>query len=94
MPAAPSFGEKPQLVDKAPCKDVILKGDDIDLTIFPLFLHHPRDGHAYLNDTNVVSSDPDTGLIDQGIYRFMYRSKNTTNVDMSFAALPARRSGT
>jgi UbiD family decarboxylase len=73
---------KPQLVDKAPCKDVILKGDDIDLTVFPLFLHHPRDGHAYLNDTNVVSRDPDTGLIDQGIYRFMYRSKNTTNIDM------------
>ena len=30
---------KPKLVDKAPCKDVVIKGDDIDLTIFPLFLH-------------------------------------------------------
>ncbi|MBB6146773.1 4-hydroxy-3-polyprenylbenzoate decarboxylase [Silvibacterium bohemicum] len=74
--------EKPQLVDKAPVKDVILKGDDIDLTIFPLFHHHPGDGHAYLNDTNVVTRNPDTGLIDQGIYRFMYRSKNQTNIDM------------
>jgi UbiD family decarboxylase len=73
---------KPKLVNKAPCKDVIIKGDDIDLTSFPLFLYHPKDGHAYLNDTNVVSRDPDTGLIDQGIYRFMYRSKNTTNIDM------------
>jgi 4-hydroxy-3-polyprenylbenzoate decarboxylase len=51
---------KPKLVTKAPCKDVIIKGDDIDLTIFPLFLQHPKDGHAYLNDTNVVSRDPDT----------------------------------
>src|SRR5258708_2765411 len=31
--------KKPQLEKTAPCKDVILKGDDIDLTIFPLFLH-------------------------------------------------------
>ena len=74
--------QKPQLVKTAPCKDVILKGGDLDLTIFPLFLHHPKDGHAYFNDTNVVSRDPDTGLIDQGIYRFMYRSKTETNIDM------------
>jgi len=31
---------------------------------------------------NIVSRDPDTGLIDQGIYRCMYRSKNETNIDM------------
>jgi UbiD family decarboxylase len=74
--------QKPEFVKTAPCKDVILNGDDIDLTIFPLFHHHPKDGHAYFNDTNVVSRDPDTGLIDQGIYRFMYRSKNETNIDM------------
>jgi 2,5-furandicarboxylate decarboxylase 1 len=58
---------KPELVKTLPCKDVVLKGRDIDLTIFPLFLHHPRDGHAYFNDTNVVSRDPDTGVLDQGI---------------------------
>ena len=50
---------KPEMVDTAPCKDVIIKGDDIDLTMFPLFHHHPKDGQAYLNDTNVVSRDPD-----------------------------------
>jgi 4-hydroxy-3-polyprenylbenzoate decarboxylase len=59
-----------------------VKGNDADLTIFPLFHHHPGDGHAYLNDTNVVSRDPDTRLSDQGIYRFMYRSKNETNIDI------------
>jgi UbiD family decarboxylase len=74
--------QKPTLVKTAPCKDVVLKGDDIDLTIFPLFHHHPGDGHAYLNDTNVITRNPDSGLIDQGIYRFMYRSKNETNIDM------------
>ena len=74
--------QKPQLVDTAPCKDVILKGADIDLAIFPLFQYHPYDGHAYFNDTNVISRNPDTGVLDQGIYRFMYRSKTETNIDM------------
>jgi len=35
-----------QLVETAPCKDVILKRDDVDLTRLPMFLHHDRDGHA------------------------------------------------
>lgn len=81
---------KPVMVDTAPCKDVIIKGDDIDLTMFPLFLHHPKDGQAYFNDTNVVSRDPDTGMIGKGIYRFMYRSKNETNIDMRNATHGAR----
>src|ERR1700679_454925 len=34
---------KAELIDTAPCMDVILRGDDVDLTILPLFNHHPRD---------------------------------------------------
>ena len=51
---------KPEVVATAPCKEVILKGDDVDLTRLPLFLHHDRDGHAYTNDNLVVTKDPDT----------------------------------
>ena len=83
-------GIKPVMVDSAPCRDVVIKGDDVDLTMFPLFQYHPKDGNAYLNDTNVVSRNPETGDIDQGIYRFMYRSKNETNVDMRNATHRAR----
>jgi UbiD family decarboxylase len=71
-----------QVVKTGPCKDVIIRGDDVDLTMFPLFHHHPRDGQAYLNDTRVVSRHPDTGLINDSIQRFMYRGPNLTNVDM------------
>jgi UbiD family decarboxylase len=73
---------KPELVKTAPCKEVILKGGDVDLTKFPLFLYHPYDGHAFIQDASVVSRDLDTGLINWGMYRFMYRSKNETNIDM------------
>ena len=62
---------------------MILKGDDVDLTRLPLFLHHDRDGHAYTNDNLVVSKHPDTGVYDWGIYRSMFRTRNEKNFDMT-----------
>jgi 2,5-furandicarboxylate decarboxylase 1 len=74
---------KPEIVSTAPCKQVILKGDDVDLTRLPLFLHHDRDGHAYTNDNLVVTRDPDTDVIDWGVYRAMFRTKLEKNFDMT-----------
>lgn len=73
---------KAELVKTAPCKDVVLKGDEVDLTIFPLFVHHPRDGQAYFTDTRVITRHPDTGETNDGIQRMMYRSKNSTNANI------------
>jgi 2,5-furandicarboxylate decarboxylase 1 len=55
---------KPKIVVTAPCKQVILKDADVDLTRLPLFLHHDRDGHAYTSDNLVVTKDPDTNVTD------------------------------
>jgi UbiD family decarboxylase len=77
-----SLHYKAQLVPTAPCKEVILRGDDVDLTILPLFNHHPRDGQAYLNDTRIITRNPVTGEINDAIQRMMYRARNMLNVDM------------
>ncbi|MCV7289238.1 UbiD family decarboxylase [Mycolicibacterium wolinskyi] len=74
---------KPEIVDTAPCKEVVLIGDEVDLTRLPLFLHHDRDGHAFTNDNLVISKHPDTGVYDWGIYRSMFRSKNEKMFDMT-----------
>lgn len=74
---------KPEIVDTAPCKEVILIGDEVDLTRLPLFLHHDRDGHAFTNDNLVVSKHPETGVYDWGIYRSMFRSRNEKMFDMT-----------
>ena len=81
---------KPEIVDTAPCKEVILTGDDVDLTRLPLFLHHDRDGHAYTNDNLVVTKHPDTGVYDWGIYRSMFRTKNEKLFDMTCTSHRAR----
>lgn len=81
---------KPEIVDTAPCKEVILTGDDVDLTRLPLFLHHDRDGHAYTNDNLVVTKHPDTGVYDWGIYRSMFRTKTEKMFDMTCTSHRAR----
>jgi 4-hydroxy-3-polyprenylbenzoate decarboxylase len=84
---------KPEVVATAPCKEVILKGEEVDLTRLPLFLHHDRDGHAYTSDNLVVTRDPDTGIIDWGVYRSMFRTTNEKNFDMTCSSHRARLSG-
>ena len=72
----------PIVVDTAPCKEVILTGDDVDMTILPMFLHHERDGQSYTDDNLVISKDPDMGVYDWGFYRSMFRAKNERGFDM------------
>jgi 4-hydroxy-3-polyprenylbenzoate decarboxylase len=84
---------KPEVVSTAPCKQVVLKDDDVDLTRLPLFLHHDRDGHAYTSDNLVITQDPDTRVIDWGIYRSMFRTKNEKNFDMTCTSHRARLNG-
>jgi 2,5-furandicarboxylate decarboxylase 1 len=84
---------KPEVVATAPCKQVILKGDDVDLTRLPLFLHHDRDGHSYTSDNLVVTKDPDTNVIDWGVYRSMFRTKNEKNFDMTCTSHRGRLNG-
>src|SRR5271154_6465671 len=81
---------KPKIVAGAPCKEVILKDADVDISRLPLFLHHDRDGHSYTNDNLVVSKDPDTGVTDWGIYRAMFRTINEKNFDMTCTSHRAR----
>jgi 4-hydroxy-3-polyprenylbenzoate decarboxylase len=62
----------PVTVDKAPCKEVILRGKDIDLFDFPAPMLHDGDGGRYLGTWDlVVSRDPESGWVNWGMYRFM-----------------------
>lgn len=61
---------RPVVVDRAPCKENILKGEDIDLLRFPAPRVHAIDGGRYLGTWHVnVNKDPDTGWVNWGMYR-------------------------
>lgn len=71
---------KPVLVDKskAPCKENIDLGDQIDLSKFPAPMLHEGDGGRYLCSWFcTITKDPDTGHVNWGMYRYMINSKDT-----------------
>ena len=52
----------------APCKEVRLTGDDIDVTAFPFIRGNPGDGGPYINTASVFTRDPELG-VNFGTYR-------------------------
>jgi UbiD family decarboxylase len=54
--------------EKAPCKEVILRGEQIDLTGFAFLKVNPGDGGRYVNTASVFTVDPTAG-VNLGTYR-------------------------
>ncbi|RLF51665.1 MAG: UbiD family decarboxylase [Thermoplasmata archaeon] len=51
--------KSPEIVDKAPCQEVVIKNPDISK--LPLLFHLPGDGGRYATATVATIKDPDTG---------------------------------
>ena len=64
----------------APCQDVVVTGDDIDLTQLPVPTYSPKDGGPYITAGIVVSEDPETGVPDIGNYRFQVHDSKVLGV--------------
>lgn len=80
----------PKLVNgSAPSQEVVLTGEAIDITKFPIPQYSPKDGGRYITPGIVVSKDPETGIPDIGHYRFLILNKNT----LSYDAQPFHRFG-
>ena len=57
---------------KAPVNEIVLRGDDIDLTQFPAPKFWPGDGGRYIGTGDItLTASPDTGRINVGCYRQM-----------------------
>ena len=69
-------GFPPKKVSSAPCQDVVLTGDRVDLGIIPALKCWPEDGGRYLTLTNVFTRDP-SGLPNCGMYRIQIFERNT-----------------
>jgi 2,5-furandicarboxylate decarboxylase 1 len=72
----------PRLVSTAPVKEVVLAGEDVDLTRFPIPLLHTKDGGPYLSGGVVVARDP-AGVRNAGMYRMMFRTRCETGIDLA-----------
>lgn len=62
----------PVKVSSGPCKEIILKGDDVDLFQFPVPQWHKFDGGRYIGTFDgVVTHDLDGAWMNVGLYRQM-----------------------
>src|SRR3972149_1297571 len=69
---------KPVMVETGSCKEVVEKGDDVNLLEFPVPKWHGKDGGRYfLTLSGAVTKDPETGWVNIGNYRGMLLDRNS-----------------
>jgi UbiD family decarboxylase len=75
---------KPVVVATGPCKENILKGDDVDLFQFPTPHWEKLDGGRYIGTFHgVITKDPDTGWENAGVYRQVIHDRNSTSMSVA-----------
>ncbi len=72
----------PKRIDgrKAPCKEVVLKGEDVDVLKFPVLTTWPGDGGPFITLPCVVTRDPKSGKRNVGMYRMQVYDGKTTGM--------------
>jgi UbiD family decarboxylase len=77
---------KPDVIDvsraEAPAQEVVLTGDDADLTTLPVHLGHGADGAPYISSSIDFVVDPKTGWTNVGVRRLMLRGRREAGIDL------------
>lgn len=55
--------------EQAPVKEIVWRGDEVDLGRLPIPVHNELDGGRFLTAAVMVMRDPDSGALNAGIYR-------------------------
>ena len=71
---------QPKMVGSAPCQEVVITGDDVDLTRYPILKCWPLDGGRYITLPLVITRDPETGNRNVGMYRIQVYDRRTTGI--------------
>lgn len=73
-------GFLPQSVSTAPCKEVVQKGEEVDLDALPIPKCWPGDGGRFITFPLVLTRDPVTGRRNCGVYRMQVYDRRTTGL--------------
>jgi len=66
-------------IKKAPCQEVVLRGDDVDLGLLPILKTWPEDGGRFITLPLVVTANL-KGRLNVGMYRMQVYDRNTTGM--------------
>jgi 4-hydroxy-3-polyprenylbenzoate decarboxylase len=70
----------PKTVNRAPCQEVILRDDEVDLKKIPVLTCWPGDGGPFVTLPLVFTHHPETGKRNLGMYRLQVFDKQTTGM--------------
>ncbi|MDR2885069.1 MAG: UbiD family decarboxylase [Deferribacteraceae bacterium] len=74
---------KPNIVNSAPCQEVVLTGDTAKLSILPIPTWTPGKDKAPYLTAITVTRDHDTGVQNVAVYRTMVQDDNTVLINLS-----------
>jgi 4-hydroxy-3-polyprenylbenzoate decarboxylase len=75
-----SFFPKVIAAKDAPCKQVINRGEDVDLLKLPILKTWPQDGGPFITLPCVITRDPKSGKRNVGMYRMQVYDGKTTGM--------------
>src|SRR6185437_10302492 len=67
----------------APVQEIVLTGDDADLTKLPVHLQHALDGAPYISAGIDFARDPESGITNIGCRRLMLRGRKSAGIDLN-----------
>ncbi len=81
---------QPRITRNAPCQEVVLTGEDVDLHSLPVIQCWPEDAGPYITLPLVITKDPQTGVQNYGIYRMQVFDSRTTGMHWQTHKVGAR----
>lgn len=70
----------PKTVSRAPCQEVVMTGEDIDLSEIPVLKCWPQDGGRFVTLPLVFTKSAESGRPNLGMYRLQIFDKSTTGM--------------
>jgi len=71
-----------EVVKDAAWQDVVIEGDDLDLSALPIPLQFAVDGGPYITGGQISARDPVTGVDTTGFHRLMLKGRNRLGVSL------------
>ena len=81
---------QPRTVSRAPCQEIVITGDDVDLDMLPALKCWPLDAGRFITLPLVISRDPETGRRNVGTYRMQVYDRRTTGMHWQSHKVGAR----
>lgn len=73
---------KPRIVQSGPVREVVLQGDQVDLTKLPIHRYFQQDAGSYITNSVMVVKDPETGIRNLSFSRAQLVDRTTLRNSM------------